>query len=226
MKHILLLHGAIGAKDQLIPLSEKLKDRFTVHAINFSGHGGEAMPDKFSIELFAKDVLNYLEKNKIEKINIFGYSMGGYVALYLAKHHPEKIGKIFTLATKFLWTPEIAQKEIRMLNADKIAEKIPAFAKILEQRHKPSDWKELLKKTADMMVALGDKNALTLSDLETIQHEAIIGIGDNDSMVTMDETKDVVKALQNGKLLIFEETEHPIEKVNINSLASQVKDFV
>lgn len=36
--------------------------------------------------------------------------MGGYVAWYLAEHHPEKANAVFTLATKFLWTPAIVQQ--------------------------------------------------------------------------------------------------------------------
>src|ERR1700746_915470 len=64
MQTILLLHGAIGAKDQLEPLEEKLKTNFIVHTLSFSGHGGEPMPEIFSIEHFAKDVLKYLERNK------------------------------------------------------------------------------------------------------------------------------------------------------------------
>jgi len=90
MQHVLLLHGAIGAKDQLQPLAEKLKNDFTVHSLSFSGHGAETMPGIFSIETFAQDVLNYLQKNDLKQVSVFGYSMGGYVALYLAKHHPGK----------------------------------------------------------------------------------------------------------------------------------------
>src|SRR6478672_5186908 len=104
MQHLLLLHGAIGAKDQLQPLANALKDKYTLHTINFSGHGGEAFPNEpFSMELFANDVLHYMQQNNIEQVNIFGYSMGGYVAMYLAKHHPQKINKLITLATKFHW---------------------------------------------------------------------------------------------------------------------------
>src|SRR4029077_13449669 len=102
MQHLLVLHGAIGAKDQLQPLAEKLRSHYIVHTLNFSGHGGETIPATFSIEGFANDVLHYLKQNNIDKINIFGYSMGGYVALYLAKHYPEKVNKAATLATKFL----------------------------------------------------------------------------------------------------------------------------
>ncbi len=193
MHKLLLLHGAIGAKDQLKPLAEALKNDYEVHALNFSGHGGEQMPNSFSIELFANDVLTYLDKTNIQKINIFGYSMGGYVALYLAKYYPNKIEKVFTLATKFEWNPDISQKEIKMLDTNKIEEKIPAFAQILEKRHQPNNWKVLLKKTSDMMVALGNKNCLTLQNLTSINILTKIGVGDNDNMVTLGETKQVAQ---------------------------------
>ena len=225
MQKLLLLHGAIGAKDQLQPLAEELKNNYEVHSLNFSGHGGEQMPNSFSIELFANNVLTYLEKNNIQKINIFGYSMGGYVALYLAKYYPNKIEKVFTLATKFEWSPDISQKEIRMLDANKIEEKIPAFAQILEKRHQPNNWKVLLKKTSDMMVALGNKNCLTLQDLTSITIPTKIGVGDNDNMVTLGETKEVAQNLKNSELLILQDTLHPIEKVDIIELSNEIKMF-
>ena len=76
MQDILLLHGAVGSKEQLVPLSEKLKHNFNVHLINFSGHGGTSLPGKpFSIPLFAEDVYNYIVQNKLQQVNIFGYSI-------------------------------------------------------------------------------------------------------------------------------------------------------
>jgi len=225
MKHILLLHGAIGSKQQLQPLAEKLSGKFIVHTLNFSGHGGEALPEIFSIETFASDVLNYLRSNNIEKISIFGYSMGGYVALYLAKHHSEFIDSLFTLATKFLWTPEISAKETKMLDAGKITEKIPAFAKILEERHAPADWKNVLKETTAMMTGMGTGNPLQLSDYESIEQHALISIGDKDTMVTLEETIDVYRHLKNASLLVLPDTQHPIEKVNMERLANELIYF-
>jgi esterase/lipase len=46
MAHLVLLHGAIGSKDQLHPLANALKKDFDVHLLNFSGHGGNAFPGK------------------------------------------------------------------------------------------------------------------------------------------------------------------------------------
>ena len=225
MQHLLLLHGAIGAKDQLLPLADKLKDNYIVHTLNFSGHGGEKMGAPFSIEHFANDVLKYISSKNIDSINIFGYSMGGYVALYLAKHFPEKINKVFTLATKFLWTTEIAQREIKMLDATKIEEKIAAFAEQLNKRHQPSDWKQVLKQTADMIIVMGNNNPLSLNDYKTISQPVLIGIGDKDAMVTLEETIEVYRNLPHANFIVLPSTQHPIEKVNVDRLTREIELF-
>jgi pimeloyl-ACP methyl ester carboxylesterase len=225
MKHLLLLHGAIGAKDQFSSLNDALQSKFNIHTLNFSGHGGEPPGDEFSIETFAKDVLKYLSGAGIETIDIFGYSMGGYVALYLAKHYSDKVGKIFTLATKFNWSPEIAARETKMLNADIIAEKIPVFAKQLETRHRPSDWKVVLSKTADMMVAMSQNNPLKSEDFREIEHQVQIGVGDKDAMVTFEETVAVFRTLPNASLIVLPQTQHPLEKVDSGRLALEIEFF-
>jgi esterase/lipase len=225
MKHLLLLHGAIGAKDQFEPLADKLKDEFTVHTLNFSGHGGKSVAETFSIKAFADDVLRYLDDNKIDRIDIFGYSMGGYVALFIARNFPSRVNRIFTLATKFEWTPEIAARETKMLAAEKIAEKIPAFANQLEQRHHPSDWKQVLAKTAGMMYDLGANNPLALSDYQALGNPVLVGIGDKDTMVSLEETIAVYRQLPNANLIVLPQTQHPIEKVDIGRLAFEINNF-
>lgn len=225
MQHLLLLHGAIGSADQLKPFATALQHKYIVHTLNFSGHGGVQNNSDFRIESFANDVLNYLAKNKIENAHLFGYSMGGYVALYLAKHHPEKINKVFTLATKFLWNPAIAQQEIKMLDANKIAEKIPAFAQVLERRHSPNDWKTVLQKTADLMINLGNENPLKKEDYENIQQPVLIGIGDKDTMVTLEETIDVYRTLKQANLIVLPQTPHPIEKVSVERIVKEIELF-
>ncbi|MGB4853668.1 MAG: alpha/beta fold hydrolase, partial [Ignavibacteria bacterium] len=118
-QNILMLHGAIGSSVQLEPLAELLTDTFKVNLLNFSGHGGKPVTEEiFSIEMFAKDVLYFIDKGRLEGINIYGYSMGGYVALYIARHYPGKINKIFTTATKFNWNEDTSLKESKFLNPE------------------------------------------------------------------------------------------------------------
>jgi len=221
-----MLHGAIGSSVQLEPLAEKLKNDFDIYLLNFTGHGGKPLPeDPFSIEMFADDVTYFIKKNKLEGINVYGYSMGGYVALYIARHYPELINKIFTTATKFNWNEESSIKESVLLNAERIQEKIPKFAEQLSIRHSPEDWKIVLKKTADMMISLGKNKTLKDEDYQFIENEVLVSAGDRDSMVSIEETVEAYRKLKNGKLLILPGTQHPIEKVDTERLSSEIKMF-
>jgi pimeloyl-ACP methyl ester carboxylesterase len=180
----------------------------------------------FSIPYFADNVFDYIKENNIEQVSIFGYSMGGYVAMYLARHYPQLINRIITLATKFHWDEVVAAKETKMLNADTMVEKIPAFAKQLEQRHSPNDWKTILDKTKEMLLGLGKNNTLKLEDYGHITIPCLLLLGDKDKMITYAETVAVQQALPNGEFKLLPDTGHPIEQVNTNLLSSLIKEFL
>jgi pimeloyl-ACP methyl ester carboxylesterase len=227
MQHLILLHGALGSASQFDLLKDRFTDHFNVHTINFSGHGGQPMPDKnFSISLFADEVREFIKENKLLSVNFFGYSMGGYVALYLAKHSPDLVNKIITLATKFHWDEDVAAREAKMLDPEKISAKIPAFAEELKQRHHPNDWKDVLSKTREMLLELGKENVLQTEDYRSISNESLLLIGDNDKMVSVDETTAVFNALPDARMKILPETSHPIEQVNVKLLSELIKDFI
>lgn len=225
MKNIILLHGAIGAKDQLEPLAVELKQKgYNVFTLSFSGHGQTPFATNFGIEQFALELEQFIKANHLQQPTVFGYSMGGYVALYLAYRNPTILGNIITLGTKFEWSPEIAQKEVKMLDSKTIIEKVPKFAEALKKRH-GKDWELLLQKTAEMMLSLGNKNALSLNDFTSIENKVWIGIADKDNMVSLDETTAVYKQLKNGAMYMLPNTKHPIETVNVMLLSQIVSRF-
>src|SRR5262245_22601363 len=104
MKQLLLLHGALGTSSQFDELKKLLQQDFEIVALDFEGHGNSPMKDRpFRIQHFAENVLEFLDERRIDSIHIFGYSMGGHVALTLASTHPRKVKSVFTIATKFQW---------------------------------------------------------------------------------------------------------------------------
>ena len=121
MNPLLILHGALGSASQLDPVKSTFEGKgIVVHSLNFSGHGGASFQSNFGIEQFSSDTLQYLQHHQLQQVDIFGYSMGGYVALWLAKMHPDRVGRIVTLGTKFDWSEESAAKEVKKLNPEKI----------------------------------------------------------------------------------------------------------
>lgn len=226
MRKLLLLHGALGSAQSLQPLATVLQNDFEIHTLTFDGHGKNTTSENdFRIEDFASEVTVYLEKNNIDKINIFGYSMGGYVGLYLAKHFPQKVSKLYTLATKLNWTVDGSIKETAMLNPTIINEKVPKYASALEQLH-GSNWEILMQKTAQMMLKLGENPTLKMDDFDQIKTPILLSVGDKDAMVSIEETTTAYQKLVNAQLYVMPNTLHPIEKVNVEELAHQIKGFM
>lgn len=227
MENLLLLHGALGSAAMLAPLKQALQDTYNVYTLNFSGHGGRPLPpEPFSMLLFAQDIVQFLEERQLEHTHIFGYSMGGYAALSLALQHPQRIRSICTLATKFAWSEEAAEKESKLLVPEKVEEKVPAFVATLAQRHAPQDWKQLMRQTAGMMRQLGQHPLLTTETLPRIQLPVQVAVGDRDNMVTVEETLWAYHLLGNARLQVLPDTRHPFETLAVEALSQQIRQFI
>lgn len=221
---LLLLHGALGSREQFELLSNKLRKFYEIHVLNFSGHGGGDLEGlDYSIDLFVRDVEEYLAGQNINAIHMFGYSMGGYVALRFAQKHPERALSVTTLGTKFDWTPETAAREQQLLDPGMMLSKVPEFAAMVAKRHAPADWKQVVLKTSSMMGKLGHGSALTKEDLSQIKPHVVLGIGDQDNMVTIQETKWADSALPNSEVMVLPGVAHPIERLTIDSIRSLLK---
>ncbi|RCJ24624.1 2-succinyl-6-hydroxy-2,4-cyclohexadiene-1-carboxylate synthase [Nostoc sp. ATCC 43529] len=90
---ILFLHGFMGNIDEFQEAMELLADEFSYLTLDLPGHGKTEVSggDKYySMPNTAQAIINLLDKLKIAKCFVVGYSMGGRLALYLALHFPER----------------------------------------------------------------------------------------------------------------------------------------
>jgi pimeloyl-ACP methyl ester carboxylesterase len=228
MKTLFLLHGALGAEDQLYQLKVELKKQFRVQTINFSGHGGKPFAAEFSIEQFADELISAIEVLPAEEkpVSVFGYSMGGYVATYAALLRPGLFEKIITLATKWHWDEATAVRECALLNAETIEMKVPAFAQQLAQRHAPNKWKEVLQKTSAMLKGMGYHPPLDITKSGLPSLPALLLLGDSDKMVSLEETTAVFRLWPGASFSVLPGTQHPIEKIDIDFLSQLVQWFL
>ncbi|MBK7032589.1 MAG: alpha/beta hydrolase [Ignavibacteria bacterium] len=223
---ITILHGALGSAHQFEPLRTTLG--LPSQVITFHGHGGTADVDQpWDIELFSRQLELELESGAHQQpAQIFGYSMGGYVAIDCALRRPDLIGRIVTLGTKLHWTQEGAEHETLKLNPDVIESKVPAFAADLARRHGESAWKTVLHKTADLMRTLGERPILTHERVGALTVPVRYGIGDRDEMVSLTETVDFYKATPGAELAVLPGTRHPMERVDPARLAQHILSFL
>src|ERR1039458_8056338 len=86
----LLLHGWTASADlNFCPVYARLAERYRVIALDLRGHGrGMRSTEPFSLEDCADDAAALLDEVGAGPVVVVGYSMGGPVALLLARRHP------------------------------------------------------------------------------------------------------------------------------------------
>lgn len=110
-KPVVFLHGFLESITMWETL-ELEKFPFQSILIDLPGHGkSTVLPDVISLEAMAVSVAETLLPLKLESFDLVGHSMGGYVALQLAKTIPN-LGKICLLNSSF-WEDSEAKKSDR-----------------------------------------------------------------------------------------------------------------
>ncbi|MCL1050539.1 2-succinyl-6-hydroxy-2,4-cyclohexadiene-1-carboxylate synthase [Shewanella abyssi] len=90
---VVLLHGFLGSKEDWTAVIEVLAKQYYCVSIDLPGHG-ESLNCSLPIPGF--DACSSLIQQTLSRLNItqyhlIGYSLGGRIALHLARHAPEKI---------------------------------------------------------------------------------------------------------------------------------------
>ena len=226
MTDLILLHGALGSASQLAALGESLtNDDTRVHIVELEGHGNTPARGRvFAIEHFVENVVEAMDARGIEQASLFGYSMGGYVALHLAATQPARVARVTTLGTKFRWDVETAEREARRLDPSAISTKIPRFADMLAARHAGAGgWEGVLVRTAALLRSLGATPLLDDERLRAITQPVRVMVGDRDATVSVEETAGAYRALGTAELVVLPSTPHPLEQVDVARVASFVR---
>ena len=113
-----------------------------------------------------------------------------------------------------------------MLDAKKIEEKVPAFAQQLSEKHSAAGWKNVLEKTAEMMLEMGRNNPIHAELLAKLALPVRLGLGDHDNMVSIEETIAIFRQIPGAELFVMPATQHPIEKIPPTKIAGEILSFM
>jgi pimeloyl-ACP methyl ester carboxylesterase len=99
---LLVLPGAYMTVELFGDLVPALAEHANVIAVEFQGHGHTADIDRpFSYEQFADDTAALLDHLEIERADVYGYSLGGGVALQLGLRHPVRVRKLIIASASY-----------------------------------------------------------------------------------------------------------------------------
>ena len=221
MQKLVLIHGAIGSDQELVQIADLLASDFEVINYAIPGHGSRSNErSQFQLKTIMADLESLLES--IGEAYIFGFSMGGYIAMALAQNHCPNILGIVTLGTKLNWSKTVAEREIGMLNLTFLKEKAAGFYEYLRELH-GQNLEQLISPTAQLMEELGKAPLLTPTSVAQITIPVHCTRGGKDKMVTKAETKAIVDAMPNGRYFEIPNWIHPIGFLKPKAVAKHIK---
>lgn len=223
--NLLLLHGALGTRRQLGPLSDVLPGVRT-RTLEFSGHGERTIPaEGLSMEVFVRDIQDALDEAGWDEAHLFGYSMGGYASLLFASRFSERVRSVVTLGTKLKWDREGLDRELRLLDPQKMKEKVPQFVLDLLASHGPERWEQLVQATAALITGLHEQPPLTPEVLGRISTPTLLCVGDRDRTAVPEHTLEAARLMPRGSTLVLPNTQHPFDVVDLNVFLPHLRAF-
>ncbi|WP_141502000.1 alpha/beta fold hydrolase [Paenibacillus luteus] len=116
---IVLLHGFCGSSQYWQKICPMLGDQYRVIIPDLRGHGESSAPEgTYTMDIMADDIAALLEALEIEKVVMFGHSLGGYVTAAFADKYPDKLAGFALIHSTALPDTETAKEK----RADDIAE--------------------------------------------------------------------------------------------------------
>jgi pimeloyl-ACP methyl ester carboxylesterase len=202
-KPLVVLHGAFGWATVYPALA---KNRQQI-AVELQGHGHTADLDRpLSIEQMADDVAALIKQLKIERADVFGYSMGGIVALGLAIRHPEVVGRVAINGSTFgamdeAYEPEFF-RQLKSLPADFAPPVLKGtYDKVAPD---PKHWPVLVAKVKKMVL---EWKGFTREQMKSIKAPVLITLGDRDG-VRPEHAVEMFRLIPNARLALFPGGDH------------------
>jgi pimeloyl-ACP methyl ester carboxylesterase/mannose-6-phosphate isomerase-like protein (cupin superfamily) len=178
---LVVLHGAYMTIETMREIVPSLAETRQVIAVELQGHGHTADIDRpLTYEHMADDIAALLRHLVIEEADVFGYSMGGGVALQVAIRHPEVVRKLVVASASYTsdgMYPEVLAT-IETITPEAFAGS-PLEEAYLRTAPSPEAFPNLVAKLKQLDM---EPYAWPPEDIRGIEAPTLIVIGDSDAI--------------------------------------------
>jgi pimeloyl-ACP methyl ester carboxylesterase len=89
---IILIHGLSGSSRWWVRNIPALAEHYRLYLIDLPGFGTmRHYRQRFALDEVASGIVLWMEAVGIKQAHLVGHSMGGYICLWIAAHHPERV---------------------------------------------------------------------------------------------------------------------------------------
>lgn len=96
---LIMVHGMGGSWENFIANFAAHAQHFNTFAFDLLGHGYSAKPNMvYEVRNYVAQLKGFIEAMKLEKVNLLGLSVGGWISTKFTTLYPEKVAKLLVLS--------------------------------------------------------------------------------------------------------------------------------
>lgn len=200
---VLLLHGGLANSDYLGNQAKALMAHHMVVLVDSRGHGRSTRDARpYGYDLMTDDVVALMDKLKIQKADVVGWSDGAIIGLDLGIRYPNRVGKIVAFA---------ANTKVSGVKDD--LQKNPTFSAYIERaggEYKklsatPQDYDRFVDQISKMW---SSQPNWTDSELKSIRSPVLVMDGDHDEAIKREHTEYIAATIPGAGLEILPNVSH------------------
>lgn len=208
---VVLLHGGLLTIDfsfgALLPSLAATRQAI---AVELQGHGHTADTDReLALEHLADDIVALLDHLGIGQADLFGFSLGGMVALQVAMLHPERVDRLVLASTHYradgyhpeIRDPEAYPESTRMPTEADFRLMQETYARVAPE---PDHFEEFAAKASAMVDAY---EGVADDDLRAIGIPTLLLVGDTD-FVLVEHAAQMHDLIPRAQLAVLPGTTH------------------
>jgi pimeloyl-ACP methyl ester carboxylesterase len=221
---VIFLHGFPFDKSMWSEQLEFLKSSYRVIALDIRGFGKSTDEEsEFSIDLFADDLIAFMDTLYIEKAVVCGLSMGGYITLNAHERYPERFAAMILCDTQCIAdSPEVKEKrlnsiiEIESEGVEKFNQSFMEnifFKDSLEsQKSMVQNLTKVVHSNSPQIISQGllslAGRSETCTSLALVEIPTLIICGREDSITPLSEAQKMHKSIKGSTLKVIEKAGH------------------
>jgi pimeloyl-ACP methyl ester carboxylesterase len=201
---LVLLHGGLSTSGDFDRLVPALAARRRLIAVDRQGHGRTADIDRpLRFDQLADDTAALLRRLGVERADVFGYSVGGTVALELAIRHPDLVRRLAlgsAVARMDGYRPDV-RDGLRRLTADALPPQLrAAYERVAPQ---PERWPRLVAKAAEQARTWGGSRPAAIRGITA---PALVIVAEHD-VVRPEHAAELARWLR-AELVVLPDSDH------------------
>jgi pimeloyl-ACP methyl ester carboxylesterase len=202
---LFLLHGGAGSGEQFVNQVPAFARRFRVIVPDARAQGRSTDgAGPLTYHAMAEDVIGLMDKLRIRRADVMGWSDGGIEGLDMALHHPDRVGHLVAFGANF--TPDGYTPDALQWIAGASAESFGAASRSQYERlsPEPAHYETAMNKIIALWRAQPN---FTAGELASIHAPTLIAAGEHD-MIRDEHTRALAAAIPGARLWIVPGASH------------------